>query len=302
MLERHQKRYSKRERKEIQIAYLFLLPSLVGVLVFIMGPIIASLLISFSEWNLLSTIRFAGLTNYVKLLGDDLFWLSLKNTLYYSLLTIPSGLLISLLLALIMNVKLRGMDFYRTIYYIPVVCSMVAVSLVWKWIYNREFGLLNYFLSFLNVPPIGWIVETKWAMPAIALMSVWKNLGFNAIIFLAGLQNIPSQLYEVAKLDGASGWKQFCHITIPLLSPTIFFLTVVSIISSFQVFDAVYMMTQGGPGNATAVYTYFLYCNAFRWFKMGYACALAYVLFILIFGLVFLQFKYIFSKAHYERI
>jgi multiple sugar transport system permease protein len=283
------------------VGYAFIAPNFLAFAVFVAGPVVVGLALSFTSWDLLSPPAFVGLGNYRHLLFDDrLFWHTLRNTLYYSLLTVPSGIAISLALALMMNQPLRGVRLYRTVYFIPVVCSSVAVALVWKWFYNTEFGVLNWILSLLNLPPQGWLTSSRWAMPAIALTVVWKGMGYNMVIFLAGLQDIPQHLQEAAAIDGAGSWARLCHVTLPLLAPHLFFILVISIIGSFQAFDMVYVMTGGGPGNATQVYNYYIWQNAFQFFKMGYASALAYVLFGLIFLITLVQVRYLGRRVHYE--
>jgi len=216
------------------------------------------------------------------------------------LLTVPAGMAVALALALAMNQPLRGIRIYRTVYFIPVVCSSVAVALVWKWFYNTEFGVLNWVLSLVGIPPQGWITTSRWAMPAIALTVIWKSMGYNMVIFLAGLQDIPQHLYEAAAIDGAASWARFRYITLPLLTPQLFFVLVISVIGSFQAFDMVYVMTGGGPGNATQVYNYYIWQNAFQFFKMGYASALAYILFAIIFLITLVQVRYLGRRTYFE--
>jgi multiple sugar transport system permease protein len=294
-------RRSRRSWQRMIAGYAFISPNFLAFLVFVLGPVIAGLVLSFTSWDLLSPPKFIGIRNYRDLLfNDHLFWLSLKNTLYYSILTVPSGIVLSLGLALLMNQSLRGISFYRTIYFIPVVASSVAVALVWKWFYNTEFGVLNWILSWIGIAPQGWLNDASWAMPAIAVVVVWKGLGYNMVIFLAGLQGIPKHLHEAAAIDGANAWSRFWYVTLPLLTPQLFFVSVISVIASFQAFDMVYVMTGGGPGNATLVYNYLIWLNAFQFFKMGYASAMAYILFALIFMITLLQVRYLGSRAYYE--
>lgn len=290
------------KRQEAYIGYLFITPNLFGVFVFVLGPVIAGLLISFTEWDLLTKPVWIGLQNYLDLLRDPLVGLSLKNTAYYAVLTIPLGMTVSLLLALLVNIPLPGINIFRTIYFIPVVSSITAVALVWKWLYNPEFGILNYILALFRLPQLAWLNDPKLAMPCVALMSIWHGMGYNMVIFLAGLKAIPKQLYEAARIDGANSWQCFRHITLPLLAPTTFFILVMSIIGSFQVFGQIYVMTNGGPGNTTLVYNYFLYQNAFLWFKMGYASALGYVLFLIIFVLTLINMKILGGRVSYELV
>jgi len=288
------------KRKEHVVGYLFILPNMIGILVFVLGPVIAGLLLSFTQWDILSSPRWIGIGNYKELLHDTLFWTCLKNTAYYVLLTVPAGMVVSLLLAILVNVPLRGVNFFRSTYFLPVVTSTVAISIVWKWLYNPEFGILNFILNLIGLPSKQWLSDPKLAMPCIAIMSIWHGMGYDMVIFLAGLKGIPTQLYEAAKIDGASRTQMFLWITLPLLTPTLFFVLVMSVISSFQVFGEIYVMTNGGPGNATLTYNYFLYQNAFLWFKMGYAASLGYVLFLIIFLLTLMQVKFLGGRVSYE--
>lgn len=290
------------KKKEHIIGYLFILPNMIGILVFVLGPVIAGLILSFTKWDLLSSPIWIGVNNYKELLYDPLFWKSLQNSTYYALLTVPAFLVFPLLLAVLVNRTLKGVNIFRTIFFIPVVTAVTAISIVWKWLYNPEFGLLNYILSLVRIPPKQWLNDPKLAMLCIAVMGVWRGMGYDMMIFLAGLKGIPPQLYEAAKIDGASRIQMFLWITLPLLTPTFFFLLVINVISSFQVFGEIYVMTNGGPGNATLTYNYFLYQNAFLWFKMGYAASLGYILFLIIFILTFIQFRFIGRGVIYEFI
>jgi len=280
-----------KDRKEAVAGYLFLLPALGGILVFILGPVVAAIALSFTKWDLLTPAKFIGLSNYQELIQDPMFRKVMLNTLIFTGASAPLSLILSLGLALALNQKIKGIVIFRTIYFLPVVSSMVAVSLVWRWLYNPNYGLLNYFLNLLHLPSVNWLFSTTWAMPAVILMSVWKGLGYNMVIFLAGLQGIPQMYYESAKIDGAGKFQAFKNITLPLLSPTTFFVLVISIISSFQVFDQIFVMTSGGPAHATEVIIYYIYHNAFQIFRMGYASALAFCLFIIIFALTLLQIR-----------
>ncbi len=291
---------SSLKRKEHIVGYLFILPNMIGIFIFVLGPVVAGLLLSFTKWDLLSSPIWIGINNYKELLHDPLFWTSLKNTAYYAVLTVPAFLIFSLLLAILVNRSLKGINIFRAIYFIPVVTSVTAISIVWKWIYNPEFGILNFLLGFIGVSPKQWLSDSKLAMPCIAIMSIWHGVGYDMMISLAGLKGIPSQLYEAAKIDGASRIQMFLWITLPLLTPTLFFLLVINLIGSFQVFGEIYVMTDGGPGNATLTYSYFLYQNAFTWFKMGYASSLGYVLFLIIFILTLIQFRFLGRRVAYE--
>lgn len=272
-------------------AIVLLLPNILGFLIFVLFPVLASFALSFTSWDLLTPIKWAGLSNYVNLFKDEVFIKVLWNTLYFTIVTVPIGIICSLFLALALNQPIKLIRFYRTAYFIPVISSMVAVAVVWQWIYNPEYGLLNYLLSIFGIKGPNWLSSTKWAMPAVMLVSIWKSLGFNMIIFLAGLQGIDDSYYEAADMDGAKWYQKLYYITIPLLRPTTFFITVMAIISSFQVFDAVFLMTQGGPARSTSVLVHYLYQNGFQYFEMGTASAMAYILFFLVMAFTLIQFR-----------
>lgn len=271
-------------------AFLLLLPNLLGFFIFTLFPVIGTFVIGFTDWNMAGKMNWIGLDNYKTLIGDDTFHKVFWNTLYYSAVSVPLGMIISLFLAVFLNQKLKFMRFYRAAFFMPVISSFVAVAVIWQWIYNPDYGLLNYFLSWFGISGPSWLSSSVWAMPAIIMTTVWKNLGYNMLIFLAGLQGIPESYYEAADMDGAKWYTKFRHITVPLLSPTTFFVTVTSIIGSFQVFDAVYLMTQGGPARATSVLVHYIYQTAFQYLEMGYASAMAYVLFILVLIITLIQF------------
>jgi multiple sugar transport system permease protein len=223
-------------------------------------------------------------------LDDRLFWIVLKNTFYYGFASVFLGTLCALLVAILMNQKVPGIAVFRTLYYLPSVTSGVAIAIMWLWLFNPQVGLINYLLSLVGIKGPGWLASQQWAMPALILMSLW-GIGGNMIILLAGLQGIPDHLYEAARIDGANKWHEFRHVTLPMLSPVLFYVIVISIIASFQIFDNVYVMTRGGPGTATLVYVMYLYQNAFEYQKMGYASAMAWVLFLIILGLTWAQFR-----------
>ncbi len=271
--------------------YLFLLPSFLSVVVFLLFPLGMGVAVSFTEWSTLQAPKFIGLANYDHLIHDQRVGISLLNTAYYALLLVPLDLVLPLLLALAMNQKIKGIVAFRTFFFMPVVTSMVAVALIWRWLYNSEYGLLNTLLYGLGLQPVGWLTEPAWAMPSIVLMTAWKGAGYNMILYLAGLQGISEQYYEAAKIDGANGFEQFRYITVPALTPTMFFILVMTLIGAFQVFDSVYMMTGGGPGTATLTVVYHIYNNAFQTFSMGYAAAIAWLLFGIIFLITFVQIK-----------
>ncbi len=282
-------------------AYLYLLPVIVILFVFHVFPIFMALGVSFYEWDLIGKPEFVGAGNYTRLFDDPMFWKSIWNTIYYAAVSIPLTIFLSMGIAILLNNPIKGLGFYRTAYFIPVVTSINAVAIVWNFIYHPDFGLLNKILGLFGISPIAWLQDPNWAMPAIILMSVWKGLGNNIIIFLTGLQNIPKHLYEAARIDGANRWQQFRHITWPMLSPTTFFIFTMSVIGSFQVFSQVYMMTpRGGPLKSTMVVVYYLYRKAFDQFEFGYALAMAFVLFLIIFACTLFNKLYVEKKVHYS--
>lgn len=270
---------------------LFLLPSLSGLAVFSLTPIVASLGLTLFDWDLLTPPRFIGLDNFSELFTSDDFWAALGHTLYFIIGYIPLVLVLALGLALILNQKLRGLMLYRAAFYLPVVSAWVAVALLWKWIFNPKFGLVNYLLGLLGIVGPGWLFDPNWAMPAIILTSVWKDIGFVMVMFLAGLQGIPADYYEAAAIDGADRWQSFWSITRPLLAPTTFFALIISLINSFQVFDQVWIMSGGGPAGATTVLVEQIVKNAFSYSRMGYASALSWVLFLLVFAATAVQMR-----------
>ncbi len=284
---------------EIFWGYVFLAPTIIGLALFTAGPVIGVFSMSFTSWDMLSPPKWTGFANYVDLTRTPLFWKSLINTLYYTAGTVPIGVGLSLALAILLNRKLKGIIFFRTIYFLPVVSSMVAVGVIWSWLYNAQFGLINWILMKFGLSPVSWLSSTEWAMPAVIIMSIWKLLGFYAVLFLAGLQAIPNQYYEAARIDGANWWHNFRHITLPLLSPMTLFVLIMSFIYSFQVFEQTYILSYGGPANATLTTVYYLFLNAFSWFKMGYAAAVGFVLFIFIFLITMLQLRLQSRWVHY---
>lgn len=290
----------KRVIKEHLTAFGFLTPNIFGFMLFTLLPVLASFILAFSQWDILTPPKFAGFRNFIDLFGDKLFWKYFLNTLFF-MLGIPFSMAVSLSLALLMNNKIKGIVVFRTIYFLPVVSSMVAVALLWRWIYNPDFGLLNSFLRMLGFKnPPQWLSSTVWAKPAIMIMWVWKGAGYNMLLYLAALQGIPFQLYEAASIDGASSWQKFWHITFPMLGPTNFFIVIMGIIQGFQAFGEIYVMTGGGPAGSTTTIVYYIYNNAFQWFKMGYASAIAWFLFLIIFIATLIQWRYAGSKVEYS--
>lgn len=277
------------DRSKYLALTVLLLPSLAGMVVFLMAPVASSLVLSFSEWDLIGEISWVGLANYSTALSDPAVLGALRNTLSFILGYLPSVVIIALGLALLLNRHIKGRVVFRAIYFVPVVTSWVAVSLIWKWLLNPQYGLVNFALGAIGIKGPGWLFDPAWAMTGVILTSVWKDIGFVTVIYLAGLQDIPEPLYEAAALDGATPWQRFWSITFPMLAPTTFFVTTISLISSFQVFDQVWIMTQGGPAGATSVMVELIYKNAFSYYKMGYASAISWVLFALIFAVTIAQ-------------
>jgi multiple sugar transport system permease protein len=291
----------RRQWMEWLAGYAFLAPSFIILAVFTYFPVAYALGLSFFKWRIMrGEPTFNGLTNYELLLTSEDFWQAIWNTVYFAVGSIPTGMAIALLIALLLNQPIRARTLYRTAFFLPTVTSMVAVSVVWMWIYHPDVGLMNYLLNLLHLPPIRWLNDPRWAMPALIILGIWKGLGYNVIIYLAGLQNIPQHLYEAAQIDGANRWQLFRNITWPLLTPTSFLILIMAVINSFQAFTEFHVMTQGGPLGSTTVIVYYLYQQAFQQFNMGYGSALAIVLFLIILGLTLIQNKMLGSKVHYQ--
>ena len=279
-------------RQEAIAFYLFASPWIIGLIVLQIGPIIASAYLSLTDYAVIVAPKFVGLANFQAMLfNDDLVWQAMKVTLLYSIGAIPLGVIVSFVLALLLNLPIRGVSVYRTVYYLPSVISGVPVALLFLWILNPDFGVVNNLLRSIGVHnPPQWLFSETWVIPAFILLSLW-SVGGGMIVYLAGLQSIPQHLYEAAELDGAGWWSKCWHVTIPMVSPVIFFTLVISVIGAFQTFTSAYVMTQGGPANASLFYVLYLYNNAFKFFKMGYASALAWLLFavILVFTLLIIR-------------
>lgn len=268
---------------------LFILPSMAGMTLFVIGPIIASAVLTFFEWDLLSDPRYIGLDNFRRLWRDDDVWAALRHTVTFIVGYVPSVMVLGLLLALALNTKLRGLSALRTAFFLPVVSSWVAVALLWSWLFNPRYGLINYALDKIGIEGPKWLFDPDWAMPAIVITSVWKDLGYIAVLFLAGLQAIPKDVYEASSLDGAGGFAQLRTITVPLLAPTTLFVSIILLINSFQVFPQVWVMTEGGPAGATTVVVERVVRHAFSYGEMGYAATISWVLFALVFTVTVIQ-------------
>jgi len=278
--------------------YWFIGPALFLIFVFFFLPVVAALALSFTDWDVyalgdLANLRYVGFANYQRLVGDPRFWVALRNTLYFVLVGGPLSVAVSLGAALLLNssiVRMKG--FFRTVFFVPVVTTLVAVAVAWRYLYHPRYGLLDYGLHLIGIAPIDWLGDPRWAMPAIILMATWKNFGFNMIILVAGLLNIPENLYAAARIDGANGWQQFRRVTLPMLTPTLVFVVLITMIGYFQLFAEPYVMTNGGPSDATLSIVLLMYEEGFRWWNLGYAAAIAFVLFAIILGATLLQLRF----------
>ncbi|HKQ68971.1 MAG TPA: sugar ABC transporter permease [Polyangiaceae bacterium] len=300
-----------RDRHQLKHGLAFTAPWLLGISIFTLYPVAASLFYSFCDYSILQPPVFSGLENYNRLFGDDLFWKSLKNTLFYAALSVPLSTAVALSLALLVNCEVRGTAFFRAAFYLPSVVPLVASCMIWMWILNGNYGVMNWALSpivglFGEKPP-RWLFDPNWSKPALVLMGLW-GVGNSMIIYLAGLQDVPKELYEAAEIDGASTWRQFWHVTLPMLSPVIYFNVIMGIIGSLQVFTQAYVMTSteggtadGAPARSTLFYALYLYSTAFHDLRMGYASAMAWVLFIIIVALTVLATRWFGKRVHYGR-
>jgi multiple sugar transport system permease protein len=284
------KRRGWQARAEAINAYVFMSPVILGLLLFTLGPMIISLALSFSDYNLLNDFKLIGVGNYTKLLNEELFWQSLKISAIYSAVSVPLGLVISLFLAILLNKKIRGIYVFRSMYYLPTVISGVGVAMLWRWIFNGKHGIINNLLGMVGVKGPNWLLDEQWALVALIITSVW-GVGGTMLIFLAGLQSIPYELMEAAEIDGANRWSQFRHITLPLLSNVTFFNLVLGIIGALQYFTDAYVITGGGPNNATLFIAVYLYRHAFQYLNFGYAAAISWVLFLIVMLLTLLVFR-----------
>lgn len=292
------KRKSLKRRRVLMenlTGYMFILPNLIGFVVFVFVPVIFSLFVSFTDWNVfkgLSGTKFIGIQNYKDLISDGWFTASMKNNLAFTLVTIPAILIISVIIATILNNKVYLKNLIRAMFFLPYIANIVAISTVWIMLFNPQQGLINQILRSIgmNNPPM-WLASMKWALPAVMIVSIWAGLGYNTVVYMSGLQGIDKSLYESADIDGANWFRKFISITIPMLSPTTFFLLVTNIIGSFQVFGQINLMTGGGPGTSTTMIAYYIYQAGFRYYKMGYASSIAWVLLIMVFGVTLFQWR-----------
>ena len=279
--------------------WLFASPWIIGFVLWTLGPMLASFVLAFMEWDLVSSPQWVGLRNLREMAVDSVLIQSLKVTTIYALLSVPLHLIFGMALAMLLNTKIAGMRFYRTAFYLPSVLSGVAVALLWRWLFSSEFGLFNVLLSYVGITGPSWLGDERWALPSLVLMSLW-GVGAGTIIYLAGLQGIPTDLYEAAEVDGARGWARFRFITLPLMTPVLFFQLIVGIIAALQIFTPALVMTNGGPNNATNFVLLYLYRNAFQYFRMGYASAIAWVLFLYILVLTLIVFRSSALWVHYQ--
>lgn len=272
---------SQRSRQQL-VPWAFLFPGLVILGVFSIWPLIQSVVMSFQRWQILGPSQFVGLENYVTLIESDHFWVAVRNTLIYAVVTVPAGLVLALGAALLLNRPMRGRAFFRGVFFFPVIVTMVVIALVWRWMFSENYGVVNSLMESIGLAPQSWLAESPVkAFGVIMVMSVWKGFGYGMVFYLAGLQTIPETMYEAARLDGASRWQSFRHITLPLLNPVTLFVAIIAFIGSFQVFDQVYVMTEGGPGYSTSVLVHLIYELAYVRFRMGLACAAACVLLLI---------------------
>ncbi len=293
------RRFHARHREAL-FGFLFISPWIVGFLVFTAGPMIASLLLSFTDWSILGTAHWVGMRNYTHLVHDSLFWTAMRVTFIFSAISVPLDVLASLLLALLLSQRFRGRALFRAFFYLPELVPAVATSILWIWAYNTHFGIFNYLLSLFGLPQVAWLENSSWVIPSFIILSLWTSGGSRMIIFLAGLQTVPRELLEAAHLDGAGVWARFRYVTFPMISPILLFNLILTTIGAFQVFTSPYVMTGGGPGNASLFYVLYLYRNAFQYSLMGYASALAWVLFLVLLIFTILQFRMMRKWVYYE--
>ncbi|MBC7320524.1 sugar ABC transporter permease [bacterium] len=276
---------------EAKWGIILALPAILGFLIWTLGPMVASFVLGFTDWNVVSTPHFIGIGNFKKMFIEDfIFKKSIYATVYYSVGSVIASIIFAFLIALLLNQKVKGLPLFRTIFYLPSITPAIASAMLWIWLFNPDFGLLNQVLQRFGLPRLLWIYDEKQVIPSLIFMSIW-GMGGMMVIFLAGLQGVPQELYEAVEIDGGNWWHRFRYVTIPMMTPTIFFNLVMAIIGSFQVFTSAYIMTSGGPNYASMFYVYYIYLSAFRYGQMGYACALAIILFIIILSFTLVVFK-----------
>jgi multiple sugar transport system permease protein len=296
-------------RWEALQGYLYISPWVLGFVFFTLGPMLASVYLSLTEYTMIQPPRFIGLSNYTRLVTDRLFWKSLGNTAYYAVIFVPLSIAGSLCLALLLNQPFRGRTFFRAVYFLPSITPVVATGLIWIFFFSPTMGVMNYLLSFVGIPPLGWLNSTTWSKPALIIIALWSAVGGgNMLIFLAGLQGVPLELQEAAEMDGANAWHKFCRVTLPLLTPTIFFALILGVIGALQQFTLAYVVTAGGaqtrvvggPAYSTLFYVLNLYNYAFDFIEMGYGSALAWVFFLIILALTYVQLRSARMWVYYE--
>lgn len=295
---RRRARMSIRQREAL-FGYIFLSPWIIGFVVFLLGPMLASIYLSLTTYKMIQPPNFIGLANYTRMFTDDLVWHSLRVTATYTMFAVPLGLIAAMGVAVLLNQRIVASGFFRTVFYLPSIISGVAIALVFAWIFNYRFGIMNYFLGLVGIEGPNWLGNPRWALWAFVVMSLW-GIGGNVVIYLAGLQGVPIALHEAATIDGATAWTRFWKITLPLMTPVILFTLIMGVIGTFQTFTQAYIMTGGGPANATLFYLLYLYRNAFNWFEMGYASALAWLLFIIILILTTILWRTSARWVYYE--
>ncbi len=294
------RRWSAQGRHNFLWGLFFTSPAIIGLLWFTLYPLLASLYYSFTSYAIFGSYKWIGLQNYADLFSDDTWWISLYNTVYILVLSLPLGILVSLALAMLLNMQVRGLALYRTIFYLPSIVPVVASAVVWAYVFNPQYGILNNILSVIGINGPGWLSSPTWSKPALVIMGVWGT-GNLMLILLAGLQDVPQELYDAAKVDGAGAWSRFRHVTVPFLSPHLLFALVTGLIAGFQYFAAPYVLTggEGGPARSTLIAALYLYQNAFRFFRMGYASAMAWVLFVIILACTVLTFRILSRRIYY---
>lgn len=296
---RQKNEISAMRKRETKWFYIFILPWILGFLLFTLIPMLTSAVLSFMQWDYINTPQFVGWDNFINLFNDELFYKSLLVTTIYSVFSVPLSLLISFIFALLLNTGIKGLPVYRTLFYLPSLVSGAAASILWLWMFNPEFGVINTILGYFGIKGPGWVYDKNWALPALIIMSLW-SVGSSMLIYLSGLQGIPTELYEAAKIDGAGKRTTLFRITIPMMTPVIFYNLIMGIIGSFQTFTQSFVMTDGGPSYSTYFYVLYLYKNAFKNFKIGYASAQAWILFFIILALTALVFRSSAMWVYYE--
>ena len=269
-------------RQQAISGWVFLAVPVLLFVIFLLIPLVVAIVVSFTDYAVVGDVEWVGMDNYVRVFQDPIFWIALRNTAYYTALFVPLGVIVALGTALLLNRRSRAVRIFRTLFYIPVISSTVATASIWFWLLNPQYGLFNVVLGWFGIDGPAWLYDSQWAMPAIVMMSVWAGFGANMLIFLAALQGVPSELIEAARLDGASSWRVFWHVTLPAISRTMFLVVTLLLIAAFQVFDQAYVLTKGGPGNSTLTLVYYIYDRGFGRLEMGYASALSFILFLII--------------------